>query len=132
MPFQVKEEKTTKILQIFTQKSTSSSSRVEHEALGVSTASSLRANLPRMRGRLSASVFRHAYCYHIIRTNTHALIQTFLFLLLLLSSSNIFNDKKKVLRSHFKRDEHTESQLQTYFCPCAEIKFCFCIILNIL
>lgn len=45
----------------FTQRSSSSSMLVEHAALGISAVSSLRANLPRMRGRLSASVFRHAY-----------------------------------------------------------------------
>lgn len=44
-----------------TQSSSSSSSLAEYAALGTSPASSLRANLPRMRGRLSASVLRQAY-----------------------------------------------------------------------
>ena len=44
-----------------THRSSSSSFLVEHAALGISTVSSLRANLPRIRGRLSASVLRHAY-----------------------------------------------------------------------
>lgn len=42
----------------FTQSSVSSSSM-----LGISTTSSLRANLPRIRGLLSASVFLHAYFF---------------------------------------------------------------------
>lgn len=58
----------------FTQSSASSSSMV-----GISTTSSLRANLPRILGLLSANVFLHAYFFFHFKkiTNQNKVIKNF-------------------------------------------------------
>lgn len=63
-----------------TQRSSSSSYLWNIDTLGISPASSFRANRPRILGRLSASVFRHAYCYVIIITTTFSWIYIYIYI----------------------------------------------------